>query len=133
MAAQLRCITAAGIEAVRATATPWTLSAPECFWGAEELRSLAERVMGADVDGVALIPAVSYGIATAAANLPFTSGQTIVVLDQEFPSNVYAWRALAKRRNGRVVLIKRQDGANLTDALLRANVEMSAIVDAPHC
>src|SRR5258708_23848530 len=133
MAPQLRSITAVGIDAVRTKATPWTLSAPEWFSGAEELRSLAARVMGADVDGVALIPAVSYGIATAAANLPFISGKTIVVLDQEFPSNVYAWRELAKRRNGRVVMIKRKDGENWTDALLRGIDEKTAIVAVPHC
>ena len=133
MAPQLRCITTAGIDAVRAKATPWTLSAPEWFSGAEELRSLAAQVMGADVDGVALIPAVSYGIATAAANLPFTSGQTIVILDQEFPSNVYAWRELAKKCNGRVLMIKRKDGENWTQALLRGIDEKTAIVAVPHC
>jgi selenocysteine lyase/cysteine desulfurase len=133
MSPQLRSITAAGINAVRAKAIPWTLSAPQWFSGAEELRSLAARVIGADADGVALVPAVSYGIAIAAANLPLASGQTIVVLDQEFPSNVYAWRELAKEKNGRVVTVLRNAGENWTEALLQAIDETTAIVAVPHC
>jgi selenocysteine lyase/cysteine desulfurase len=133
MAPQLRSITAAGIDAVRAKATPWTLSAPEWFSGAEKLRDLAAKVMGVDTEGVALVPSASYGIATAAANLPFTSGQTIVVLDQEFPSNVYAWRELAKKENGSVLTVKREAGENWTDALLREIDHKTAIVAVPHC
>jgi selenocysteine lyase/cysteine desulfurase len=133
MSPQLRSITAAGINAVRAKAIPWTLSAPQWFSGAEELRSLAGRVIGADAEGVALVPAVSYGIAIAAANLPLASGQTIVVLDQEFPSNVYAWRELAKKKNGRVVTVLRKAGENWTKALLQAIDETTAIVAVPHC
>jgi selenocysteine lyase/cysteine desulfurase len=133
MAPQLRSITAAGFDAVRAKATPWTLSAPEWFSGAEKLRGLAAEVMGMDTDGVALVPSASYGVATAAANLPFTSGQNIVVLDQEFPSNVYAWRELAKKNNGSVLTVKRKASENWTDALLRGIDKKTAIVAVPHC
>jgi|ERR1035437_897252 kynureninase len=88
MAPQLRCVTEAGLRAVRTNASPWSLSAAEWFAGSEELRALAARVMGTESDGVALVPAASYGIATAAANLPLSRGQTIVILHQPFRSNV---------------------------------------------
>jgi selenocysteine lyase/cysteine desulfurase len=133
MAPQLRAVTAAGIEAVKAKAAPWTLSAPDWFSAAERLRGLAAKVIGADTDGVALVPAASYGIATAAANLPFAAKQAVVVLDQEFPSNVYAWRELAKRQHGRVVTVVRQAGENWTEALLRVIDRDTAIVAVPQC
>jgi selenocysteine lyase/cysteine desulfurase len=133
MAPQLRIVTAAGTEAVRAKAAPWQLSAPGWFSAAEQLRGLAAKVIGADTDGVALVPAASYGIATAAANLPFAEKQAIVLLDQEFPSNVYAWRELAKRKNGRVVTVVRQAGENWTEALLRAIDRDTAVVAVPQC
>jgi selenocysteine lyase/cysteine desulfurase len=133
MAPQLRRLTAIGIDAVRAKAAPWTLTASQWFSGAEELRSLAAQVMGADAEGVALVPSVSYGIALAAANLPLAAGQAIVLLDQEFPSNVYAWRDLAKKKNGRVVTVVRQLGENWTAALLRAIDKTTAIVSVPQC
>ncbi len=133
MAPQLRAVTAAGLDAVRAKAAPWRLSSAEWFTGAEELRGLAAQVMGADADGVALVPAASYGIAVAAANLPCAAGQTIVVLDQQFPSNVYAWRELAQKRQGQVVTALRQDGESWTAALLRAIDDRTAIVAVPPC
>ncbi len=133
MAPQLRSITAMGIDAVRAKATPWTIPFSQWFSQPEELRSLAAQVMGADADGVAVVPSVSYGIATAAANLPIASGQSIVILDREFPSNVYAWRELAKKKNGRLITVVREPGENWTGALLRAIDETTAIVSIPQC
>jgi selenocysteine lyase/cysteine desulfurase len=133
MAPQLRSITAIGIDAIRGKATPWTLSDSQWFSRPEELRSLAAQVMGADADSVALVPSVSYGIATAAANLPIALGQSIVILDREFPSNVYAWRELAKKKNGRVVTVLREPGENWTSALLRTIDETTAIVSVPQC
>ncbi|MGH7536143.1 MAG: aminotransferase class V-fold PLP-dependent enzyme, partial [Gemmatimonadales bacterium] len=65
----LRAVSAAGADALRKRAAPWTLAAPDWFSGAERLRDLFARIVNADPDGVALVPSVSYGIAIAAANL----------------------------------------------------------------
>ena len=131
MAPQLRSITDAGMDAVRAKTTPWELSAPEWFSGAEELRNLAARLMGVESDGIALVPGASYGIATAAANVPLSPGQTVVLLHQEFPSNVYAWRELAKKKGGRIVTVERKSGMNYTEALETAITRDTAVVAAP--
>src|ERR1035438_5934443 len=133
MAPQLRCVTEAGLRAVRTKASPWNLSATEWLSGCEELRALAARVMGTDSDSVALVPAASYGIATAAANLPLLPGQTIVLLHQQFPSNVYAWYELAKKNGGRVVVAQRKPGMDWTEALMRAIDDNTAIVAVPQC
>lgn len=133
MAPQLRCVTEAGLRAVRTKASPWNLSGPEWFSGSEELRALAARVMGTDNDAVALVPAASYGIATAAANLPLSRGQAIVILHQQFPSNVYAWYELAKKTGGRVAVAQREAGVDWTEALIRTIDENTAIVAVPQC
>jgi selenocysteine lyase/cysteine desulfurase len=133
MSPQLRSVTQAGIDAVRSKQTPWQLSAPEWFSGAEEVRTLAAQVLGAEADAIALVPAVSYGVAIAAANLPMSSGQTIVLLDQEFPSNVYAWRELAKRKGGNVVHVTRRNGMNWSEAVEEATDRNTAIVAVPQC
>src|SRR5262249_27105582 len=98
MSPQLRSVTAAGVAAVRAKASPWALRAADWFAPTERLRTLFARLVNGDPDGVAIVPAVSYGIALAAANVPVAAGQSIVVLDGEFPSNFYAWRELTRRR-----------------------------------
>ncbi|HET6585011.1 MAG TPA: aminotransferase class V-fold PLP-dependent enzyme, partial [Nannocystaceae bacterium] len=72
--------------------------------------------------------------ATAAANIPVRAGQSMLVLDREFPSNVYAWRELARRTGARVRTIAREAGQSWTDALLVALAEGDvAIVATPVC
>ena len=133
MAPQLRSVTEAGLRAVRTKASPWTLSGPEWFAASEELRSLAAQVLRTDSDAVALVPAASYGIATAAANVPLSPGQTIVILHQQFPSNVYSWFELAEKKGGRVLVVQRESGMDWTEALLQAIDERTAIVAIPQC
>ncbi|MBV9181391.1 MAG: aminotransferase class V-fold PLP-dependent enzyme [Acidobacteria bacterium] len=133
MAPQLRAVTEAGLAAVRGKASPWKLSAPEWFSGAEELRSLAAQLLGVETDGVALIPAVSYGIAVAAANIPVAKNQSIVLLDQEFPSNVYAWRELARRTGAQLITVKRAAAESWTDALEPAITGNTAVVAVGQC
>jgi selenocysteine lyase/cysteine desulfurase len=133
MSPQLRSVTETGLGAVRTKASPWNLSGPEWFAGSEQLRALAARVMGTDSDAVALVPAASYGIATAAANLPLARGQAIVILHQQFPSNVYTWYEVARKNGGRVVVARREPGMDWTEALLRAIDDNTAIVSVPQC
>lgn len=107
MAPQLRSVTEAGLRAVGAKASPWRLSAPEWFSGAENLRSLAAQLL-LDDESIALVPGASYGIAIAAANLPISASQKIVLLDQELFSNVYAWRELARNTQAQIVMVRRE-------------------------
>jgi selenocysteine lyase/cysteine desulfurase len=76
---------------------------------------------------------VSYALAIAAANVPVRAGQSIVVLDREFPSGTYTWRELARRAGARVVTVTREAGASWTDALIAALDESVALVAAPAC
>jgi selenocysteine lyase/cysteine desulfurase len=133
MAPQLQSVTEAGLGAVRAKESPWMLAAPEWFAGAETLRELAARVLNVEADGIALVAAVSYGIAVAARNLPVSPTQTIVLLDQEFPSNVYAWRELAHKTGCPIRTVKRSGSGSWTEALYDAIDETTAIVAAPQC
>jgi selenocysteine lyase/cysteine desulfurase len=131
MAPQLTSVTDAGLRAVRAKESPWNLTAPEWFSGAEMLRALAARLLDVESDGIALVPAVSYGIAIAARNLKVSPTQTIVLLDQEFPSNVYAWRELARKSGCRIITVRRSGKASWTEVLEDAIDEKTAIVAAP--
>jgi selenocysteine lyase/cysteine desulfurase len=133
MSPQLRSVTDVGLGTVRAKSAPWTLTAADWFGGAERLRALFARLVNAASDDIALVPSASYGIAVAAANLPVRAGQTIVVLDREFPSNVYAWRELANTRGALLRTVTFEAGASWTDALLAAIDDSVAIVATPNC
>jgi selenocysteine lyase/cysteine desulfurase len=130
---QLKSVTAAGLEAVRIKATPWTLTGANWFSSAEELRTLAGKVLGTGADSVALIPAVSYGMAIAAANIPVRAGSSIVLLAGDFPSNVFTWREAARRNKAEVVTVDRDPKAGWTEAILRAITDRTTVVVTPLC
>lgn len=133
MSPQLRAATAAGIEAVRQKARPWSLGGDNWFEAAEALRAGAARLMETSSDGIALIPAVSYGIAIAAANVPVRRGQNVVVLHEAFPSNYYAWRELARARGAELRTARRAPADAWTGAVLDAIDDATAVVAVPYC
>ncbi len=133
MSPQLASVTAAGQRAVAGKAAPWTLASADWFTAAERLRGLFASLVNGEADGVALVPSASYGIAIAAANVEVRRGQDIVLLDQEFPSNVYAWRDLVVRRHARIHTVRRGSGESWTDAVLAAIGADTAVVAIPNC
>jgi len=130
---QMRSVTEAGMSAVAMKAHPWRISSDTWFSAPEELRKLAAQLLNVEAEGMALVPAASYGIAVAAANVKVKEGQSIVLLDREFPSNFYSWKELARLRAGRLVIVKCESGESWTDALLRAIDENTAVVSIPNC
>lgn len=134
MSPQLRSVTEAGLAAVPRKARPWKRTVPDgWFADPEALRAAAARLMGAEADGVALVPSVSYAIATAAANVPVRARQNIVVLAEQFPSNYYAWRMLAADRNAELRTARRPPREGWTGAVLEAIDEDTAVVAVPNC
>ena len=133
MAPQLRAVTDIGIRAVQRREAPWALDSSEWFGPSEALRSAVGRLIGADADGVALVPSVSYGIAIAAANTPLRAGQNVVILNQQFPSNVYAWRDLARACGAELRTVHKGAADAWTDAVLDAIDDRTAIVAVPNC
>lgn len=131
---QLRSVTETGLAAVSRKARPWERTVPEgWFADPEALRAAAARLMGAGPDDVALVPSVSYGIATAAANVSVEAGQNIVVLAEQFPSNYYAWRMLATEREAELRAARRPPLEGWTDAVLESIDEDTAVVAVPNC
>lgn len=126
-------VTEAARTALEHRAQPWQISTDDFFEPVEEARRLFARVVGGDAEGVSLVPSVSYGMALAAKNLKLEQGQEIVVLAEQFPSNVYAWRDLAGRNGGRLRTVERPDQGDWTASVLAAIGEQTAIVATPHC
>ncbi len=133
MSPQLRSVTAVGEAAVAAKAHPWRIAPADFFTGPDALRAAFASLIGGDVDGVALVPSASYGIGTAAANVPIGAGQHIVLLAEEFPSNVYPWWSAAERHDAAVVSVPRPADDDWTAALLATIDQGTAVVAIPHC
>lgn len=133
MAPLMQSVTEAGRAGVGRKAQPWTISVSDFFDDSEHARKLFAELVGASRDSIALVPAVSYGVAVAARNVRFSRGQRIVVLADQFPSHVYAWRDLASRGGGEMTAVDRPEVGSFTDAVIAAIDERTAVAALPHC
>ncbi|WP_417516649.1 aminotransferase class V-fold PLP-dependent enzyme [Minwuia sp.] len=119
------------VEAVRRGAArkaqPWTVVPDDFFTETDKARGLFAELIGATSDDVAVVPAASYGIATAARNLPLAKGQRILVLKDQFPSNVYGWREMAKANGAEVVTLGKAQDDDWTRVILDAIDDRTAI------
>jgi selenocysteine lyase/cysteine desulfurase len=132
LAPQLRSVRAAGDLALERRGRPWTISSADWFTDVERLRSLFAQIVGASAEGVALVPATSYGFAIAARSLPLSADRRVLVLQDEYPSGVYTWRAAARRSGAEVLTVTRESGQSWTDAVLSALDESVDIVSVPN-
>ena len=133
MSPQLRSVREIGERAVTRKSWPWKITPDDFFEDAEKTRALFAHLVGAGADGVALIPSVSYGIAVAAANVKVEPGEKILILEDQFPSNVYAWRELAAQKGTQLVTVPRPPDHDWTPAVLGHLDENTAVVAVPNC
>jgi selenocysteine lyase/cysteine desulfurase len=124
---------AAGEQGLQRKAQPWRIESRDFFNDSETVRGLFARIINANTDDIALIPAVSYGMAQAAHNIPVHPGRKILTLAEEFPSNIYPWLDLAQRTGASMISVPRPDDDDWTSALLAHMDDSVAIVAAPHC
>jgi selenocysteine lyase/cysteine desulfurase len=132
MSPLLRQAAEAGRRGVDRKLSPWEIRAEHFFDEAERVRGLYARLIGAAADDVAIVPSVSYGMATAMRNVPVGPRQAIVVLGEDFPSGIYAARALAEAAEARVVTVPQPSMGSWSMALLQAIDIDTALVIAPH-
>jgi selenocysteine lyase/cysteine desulfurase len=133
MSPQLRPAREAGEKAVSRKSRPWEITPDLFFEDAEEIRALFARLVGGDTEGVAIVPSVSYGISVAAANVPVREGEKLIILEDQFPSNVYAWRELADRSGARLVTLPRPEDLDWGRALIEEIDADTAVVAVPNC
>ncbi|RYC70414.1 aminotransferase class V-fold PLP-dependent enzyme [Spirosoma sordidisoli] len=91
----------AGHDALTQQANPFGLHPDDFFSGAVRVRALFSALINnPDPDRIAVIPSVSYGMGVVARNLSrkpgLQAGQRIVLIGDEFPSDVYAWDRVSK-------------------------------------
>jgi selenocysteine lyase/cysteine desulfurase len=91
-----RRVQEAGIAGVRRKAVPFEISQADFFTEVDMVRQLFARLVapasaGVSADRIAIVPSVSYGIASVAKNTVIAAGQNVVVLAGQFPSNVHSW------------------------------------------
>jgi selenocysteine lyase/cysteine desulfurase len=123
----------AGERGLARKAQPWMITPDDFFSTSETVRARFAGLINATPDDVAFAPAVSYGMAQAAANIALARTQTIVTLAEQFPSNVYPWMELAERTGARLIAVPRPSDDDRTAALLAAIDTATGVVAVPNC
>lgn len=130
---RLAAVRAAETFALDRWSTPWLLSADDWFADTERLRILAAALFNAHADDIAIIPSVSYAMAVAMQNVRIARGQSIVVLDEEFPSNYYAWAERARDTGAVLRVVAKGEDGSWTASILEAIDAHTAVVSVPVC
>jgi selenocysteine lyase/cysteine desulfurase len=95
MSPLLKSVENAGVEGIFKKRLPFTITNSDFFDTPQNTRELFAKLVNApSYHSISIIPSVSYGMAIVAKNLHGKSGQNIVSVGEEFPSNVYAWKNL---------------------------------------
>lgn len=132
LAPYLHTVHAAGEAALQRRSRPWLIGSDDWSDDVERARALLGDLIGADAEGVAMVPATSYGFAVAARALRILRGQRILVLAEEYPSGIYTWRAAAAASGAEVLTVARDPEQSWTEAILGALDERVAIVSVPN-
>ncbi len=84
----------AGRKGMALKRTPFKIGHDEFFKEAEGVRLIFSQLLNApNSNRAVIIPSVSYGMANVANNLHKSKGE-IVIVSEQFPSNVYPWKSL---------------------------------------
>ena len=62
-----------------------------------EARTLAARLLGAQMEEIALVGPTSLGLSLIANGFPLRKGDNVIIYQDDYPSNVYAWVPLAEK------------------------------------
>ena len=132
-----RASEAAGVQAIHRKTVPTRITPPDAFWETDRLRELFARLVHVDDPRrVAIQPGVSYGVATAARNLPVSRGENLVITHEQFPGNVYSWRRLASESGAELRAVAPASGPgrgrSWNERLLESIDARTAVVSVPN-
>ncbi|MBI5913901.1 MAG: aminotransferase class V-fold PLP-dependent enzyme [Bacteroidetes bacterium] len=128
----------AGYQAIARKTMPYEILPADFFGPVANLKQLfAQLVNVADPERIAVVPSVSYGIASAVKNVKIRPGQNIVTVDEIFPSNYYAWQRLAAENVAHLHIVKRPEttvnrGKTWNEKLLESIDSQTVAVALPH-
>ena len=112
---------------------PWEIFPNYHFFDfLDEVKSVFAKLFNIKSKNVALIPSTSYGISTAAKNIKVCANKKIIILKDQFPSNVYPWFDLAEQSGGNLQILDLGHSTDITSAIIKCIDERVAAVAIPN-
>jgi selenocysteine lyase/cysteine desulfurase len=123
------------LAGVEAKSHPWESTPSIFFENAETIRQLSSGIFGGDAEGYAVIPAASYGISTAARAIEpqLRTGDGILLIAEEFPSNVLPWRRVAQETGASIVTVSTPKDGNWAAAIINRLDKKIKVVAVSSC
>ncbi len=127
-----------GIEALSKKCRPNEYNGADFFEPVEQLKSLfAQLIDVPNPQSIAIIPSVSYGIASVANNICFKEGDEIIVVGEQFPSNIYSWKRIADKYSTNIITVSAPEttsnrGKFWNENILNAINENTIVISIPN-
>ena len=127
-------LSALGKEAIDLRERPYKISREDWFLPTENLKHNFAKLINCDNHKrIAIIPSVSYGIASVAKNIKLNSNNEILVVDEQYPSNYYSWVNISEECGAKIKIIRspnepKDKGRIWNEKILDAITEKTRIV-----
>lgn len=107
MSPQLKAVEIAGIEMLKRQNTPHLIGVEDFFDPVNKLKkAFAKLVNTQDWERIALVPSVSFGIGNIINNVKLKASEKIILMHEQFPSNVYPWIRLAEKCGAKIEMVR---------------------------
>lgn len=138
MSPQLKSVSEVGVDMVHLKEQPFNVTSEHFFDARTTLRKrFAEFISADNYEHTAIIPSVSYGMANVAQNCNLKRDDAVILINEQFPSNVYVWQHEAKKVGAKIVSIKAPDtyinrGKLWNDSILKSITKKTKVVSLAH-
>lgn len=118
-----------GHESISKKLRPYEIKMEDWFEPTARLKqNFASLINAPHFNRIAIIPSVSYGVASVANNIEIGPGEEILVLQEQYPSNYFSWQKLAKHNGARLKIVAPSEGEKRCGKIWNEKI-LSAITD----
>ena len=134
---QTKKLAAIGMEAIQRQCNPTAYSNADFFQFPQAVKeAFAQLISADDPNRIAIIPSASYGLANVANNLNLKKEEKIIIVGEQFPSNVYPWMAAVEKVGANLEIITppsiENRAINWNEAILSAIDDQTKLVAMGH-
>ena len=99
-----------GKNAIDLRQRPYEISREDWFKPTENLkRNFAKLINCKEFERIAVIPSVSYGIASVAKNIQLSQKDEVLVVGEQYPSNYYSWQNITTKFGAKIKMVTAPD------------------------
>ena len=113
MSPMLKIVEEAGINGLKTKRAPHNILPEDFFSGVNALKKAFAKLINLDEhERIAISSSVSYGLANITNNIQLKESDNVILIGDQFPSNVYPWMELTKKYNANLKFINKPNSEN---------------------